>query len=138
MTGTRWFASPSAALLRQVVSYGAIGVASASLDTLVFWILTQYAGVAPHLANVVGISCGITMSFGLNRMFTFAVLDRTATRFATFVMVGLFGMGISVLMIEGGIRLQMPLMQVKVASVVVVALVQFTLNRTITFRSARD
>lgn len=123
-------------LVRQALSYAVIGLCSASLDTLVFWALTTLAGVTPHIANVAGISIGMTVSFTLNRVFTFSVLDRTVTRFATFVAVGITGMGISAVIMELGIRLELPLMTVKLLSVVVVALVQFLANRSITFRAS--
>ncbi len=124
-------------LFRQLFSYGVIGVVSALLDTTVFWVLTTRTVTPPQAANVVGISCGITLSFVLNRAFTFSARDRTLQRFAIFVAVGLCGMALSAAILAIGIRLGFALMPIKLFSVVVVAIVQFTLNRTITFRTGR-
>jgi putative flippase GtrA len=118
-----------------MLSYGVIGVLSASTDAGIFWLLITYAGLPPQLANVVGIGCGITMSFWLNRAFTFGVRDRALARFAIFWGVGLIGLALSALVLEVGLRLGYPAMNVKLFSVVVVAAAQFVLNRSITFRS---
>lgn len=121
-------------LVRQMLSYGVIGVLSASTDAVVFWLLITRASLAPQLANVVGIGCGITMSFWLNRAFTFGVRDRPLARFAVFWVVGLTGLALSALVLEVGLRFGYPAMNVKLLSVVVVAATQFVLNRSITFR----
>jgi putative flippase GtrA len=91
--------------------------------------------LAPQLANIVGISRGITLSFWLNRAFTFRVRDRTLARFAVFWGVGLTGLAPSAAILEAGLRLGFSAMNVKLVSVFAVAAVQFVLNRSITFRS---
>jgi len=122
-------------LVRQMFSYGVIGVLSASTDAAIFWLLITRVGLAPQAANVVGIGCGITMSFWLNRAFTFGVRDRALARFAVFWGVGLAGLALSALVLEVGLRLGYPAMNVKLFSVVIVAAAQFILNRSITFRN---
>ncbi len=127
---------PRRVLLRQVLSYGIIGVTSALLDATVFWLLFTFASAPAHVANVVGISCGISLSFSLNRIFTFDRRDRVASRFAVFFAVGLGGMALSAVLLEAGMLLGFPAMGVKLFTIPVVAALQFVLNRTVTFRSA--
>ena len=124
----------SHALFRQIVFYGAIGTLSASTDAAIFWVLSSRTDVPLQLANAIGIAVGITMSFWLNRAFTFQVSDRAMARFATFWAVGLTGLVLSAVILEVGLRAGFEPMRVKLVSVVVVAATQFVLNRTITFR----
>lgn len=126
----------STTVVREILSYGVIGAISAGTDAAIFWQLTTRAVLAPQLANAVGVACGITLSFWLNRAFTFQVRDRALTRFATFWAVGLGGLALSAIILELGLALGLPAMQVKLVSILFVAGVQFALNRTITFRRA--
>ncbi|PKQ20567.1 MAG: hypothetical protein CVT66_04450 [Actinobacteria bacterium HGW-Actinobacteria-6] len=123
---------------REVLSYGVIGVLSASTDAIIFWSLTTRFALDPQLANAAGVVCGITLSFWLNRAFTFRVRDRALARFATFWAVGLGGLALSALILQTGLSLGLPAMRVKLVSILIVASVQFALNRTITFRRGPD
>jgi putative flippase GtrA len=78
------------------------------------------------------------LSFWLNRAFTFRVRDRALARFATFWAVGLGGLALSALILQTGLSLGLPAMRVKLVSILIVASVQFALNRTITFRRGPD
>jgi putative flippase GtrA len=120
-------------LLRQVASYGVIGVTSAALDAGVFWLLVAQSQVPPQVANVVSVSCGITLSFSLNRVFTFDRRDHTISRFVVFALVGLVGIALSAAILAGGMHLGLAPLAAKGLSIVVVAAVQFTLNRQVTF-----
>jgi len=127
----------SQSLVRQIVFYGAIGTLSASTDAAIFWVLSSQTNVPLQLANAIGIAVGITMSFWLNRAFTFRVSDKAMARFATFWAVGLTGLVLSAIILEVGLRAGFEPMRVKLVSVVIVAATQFVLNRTITFRQSR-
>lgn len=118
-----------------MLSYGVIGVVSASLDATVFWLLVSFRETPPQVANAIGICCGITLSFLLNRAFTFRVRDRAGQRFATFLAVGLGGLVLSALVLQLGMQFGLRIMEAKLLSVALVAATQFILNRTITFRA---
>jgi putative flippase GtrA len=92
----------------------------------------------PYLwANIISIHVGIFMSFILNRSFNFKVKDKTTQRFLSFYAVGLTGLGISELMLYLMVTLGgMNELLCKLISIVVVALIQFLLNKYITFKSA--
>jgi putative flippase GtrA len=90
-----------------------------------------------QLANAVGVCLGITLSFTLNRLFTFEARDETLRRFAIFFGVGMIGLALSAAILAAGTRLGFSAIVVKGCAVVLVAAVQFVLNRTITFRAKR-
>lgn len=121
---------------RHLILYGIIGGFCATLDFGVYTLLCHF-DVMPYLwANVVSIHCGIFTSFLLNRTFNFKVKDKTTQRFLSFYMVGLIGLGIS----EGMLYLMVTVgewneLMSKLISVVVVALVQFVMNKYITFKT---
>lgn len=120
---------------RNLILYGIIGGFCTALDFGVYTALC-YWDIMPYLwANVISIHIGIFTSFILNRSLNFRVKDKTAVRFLSFYVVGLVGLGISELMLfcmvtVGGWNELI----CKLLSIVVVALVQFLLNKYITFK----
>ena len=118
-----------------LILYGIIGGFCASLDFGIYTALC-YWNIMPYLwANIISIHVGIFTSFALNRSLNFKVKDKPATRFLSFYAVGLIGLGISELMLYLMVTIGV-LNEVfcKLLSIVVVALVQFILNKYITFK----
>lgn len=121
---------------RNLILYGIIGGFCAALDFGIYTALC-YWNIMPYLwANIISIHIGIFASFALNRSLNFKVKDKPATRFLSFYAVGLIGLGISELMLYlmvtiGGLNELL----CKLISIVVVALIQFFLNKYITFKS---
>lgn len=121
---------------RNLILYGIIGGFCAALDFGIYTALC-YWNIMPYLwANIISIHIGIFTSFALNRSLNFKVKDKPATRFLSFYAVGLIGLGISELMLYlmvtiGGLNELL----CKLISIVVVALIQFFLNKYITFKS---
>ncbi|MDR0799675.1 MAG: GtrA family protein [Dysgonamonadaceae bacterium] len=123
---------------RQLILYGIIGCFCAGLDFVVYSILTQFAGLSYLCANVISVHCGIFASFFLNRQFTFGIKNKTALRFISFYIIGLIGLAIS----SGLLIFLVKTMQVnelisKAITVVVVALIQFLLNKYISFKHGK-
>lgn len=122
---------------RNLILYGIIGGFCAALDFGIYSGLC-YGDIMPYLmANVISIHIGIFTSFLLNRSFNFKVKDKVKTRFLSFYTIGLVGLGIS----EGMLYLMVTKggwneIACKLVSIIVVALIQFLLNKYITFRSA--
>jgi putative flippase GtrA len=120
---------------RNLILYGIIGGFCAALDFGIYTALC-YWDIMPYLwANIISIHVGIFTSFVLNRSVNFKVKDKAAMRFLSFYAVGLTGLGISELMLYlmvtvGGWNE----LVCKLLSIVVVALVQFILNKYITFK----
>lgn len=119
-----------------LILYGIIGASCAALDFCVYTILVKVFSAPYLLANVVSIHCGIICSFFLNRSYNFRVKDKTKRRFLTFYAVGLIGLCISevllyVLVNMGGWNE----VACKLVTIVLVAIVQFLLNKYVTFKT---
>jgi putative flippase GtrA len=120
-------------LPREIVLYGLIGGLSAGVDTLLFWLLSK--DISPFFANCISVTMGITISFLLNTFVNFKVRDRLFIRALSFYLIGFAGLALSSLLLYLGIEvLQMGNLLVKIISVFIVAAVQFTLNKLLTFR----
>ena len=124
---------------RNLILYGLIVGFCAALDFGVYTVLCHYE-LMPYLwANVISIHVGIFTTFILNRQINFKVKNKTALRFMSFYTVGLVGLGISELMLYlmvtvGGWNE----LVCKLISIVVVALIQFVLNKYITFKHHKE
>jgi putative flippase GtrA len=105
---------------------------------LVFLALATWARWDPLIANVVSVTVGLSLSFFLNRQHTFHVTDRPARRYAVFVCVGLCGMCVQELVIAALAAHAAPLFSTplvsKLVALVSAGLMQFFLNRSVTFR----
>lgn len=121
---------------RNLILYGIIGGFCAALDFGIYTLLC-HTDIMPYLmANIISVHCGILCSFFLNRSINFKVKNKPRRRFASFYTIGLIGLAIS----EGMLYVMVTLMGLdavicKLVTVVVVALIQFLLNKYITFRT---
>lgn len=121
---------------RNLILYGLIGGFCAALDFAIYSALC-YWDILPYLwANIISIHIGIFTSFILNRSINFKVKDKTAIRFLSFYTVGLIGLGVSESMLYLMVTVcGMNEIVCKLISIVVVALIQFLMNKYITFRN---
>lgn len=122
---------------RNLILYGLIGGSCALLDFIVY---SGLCSIIPFLvANVISTHCGIFCSFFLNRKYNFKVEDNTLRRFFSFYTVGLLGLAVS----EGLLFLMVNYFGIekivsKLITVVAVALLQFVLNKFITFKTKKN
>ncbi|MDO4771615.1 GtrA family protein [Porphyromonas sp.] len=73
-------------LLRQIVSYGIVGLSNTAITAIVIWICLKSMGMSPELSNVLGYAAGVINSFIWNSKYTF----KTALglrKFAIFLVV---------------------------------------------------
>ena len=123
---------------KQLIKYGIIGCFCVGLDFLVYSFLIKIINMPYLYANVISVHCGIFTSFFLNRHFTFKVKNRTLLRFVSFYAVGLIGLAISsgmlILLVE---KIELNELVSKAFTVIVVALIQFMLNKYISFRNEK-
>jgi putative flippase GtrA len=120
---------------RQFVVYACIGLVGVSLDLTSFTVFDRLLGWHYQFANVVSTSLGIFVNFLLNVRFNFKVRDRLLVRFGSFYAVGLTGMGATALLLALFVGwLAMPAVPVKFGTLVIVLLLQYNLNRWLTFR----
>ena len=124
---------------RELIVYCVIGATGAGLDILIFMLLTSCTTLHYQLANVISVSCGIIDSFLLNYFFNFNVKNRFLLRFLSFYAVCLFGMFLQMVMLFLLIeKAGMANFWAKFFALCVITVVQFCLNKFITFRKRRS
>ncbi len=123
---------------RNLILYGIIGCCTASLDFLIFTGLTQWTSIHYIVANVISCSTGILCSFLLNRKYNFKVTDHTMRRMIIFFSVGIIGLFLSSVILHFCINnLHWGELISKLTSIVIVVIIQFFLNKYISFREDR-
>jgi len=110
---------------------GGIGV---STDYSIYFVALK-VGIWYQAANVFGYVSGTVVSFFLNRKITFGVRDKLAHRLALFLGIAAIGFSASALMLWllvafGSVDAKIA----KLFTLPVVVILQFSLNRRITFR----
>ena len=120
---------------RQLIVYCIIGCTGATLDFIVYALLTTSVGLHYQIANFLSVSFGIVNNFFLNRHFNFKTRDKFWTRLACFYSIGMFGWALSAgclwLFVE---RIGLNELVAKLGTIAFVTVVQFCLNKFITFR----
>lgn len=120
---------------RQLIVYCMIGCTGASLDFVVYALLTNVAELHYQVANFLSVSFGIINNFFLNRQFNFKTKDKVLARLCSFYAVGMFGWVLSAvclwLFIE---KIGLNTIVAKLGTIFFVTVVQFCLNKFITFK----
>lgn len=120
--------------LRQLISYALFGCIAVGVDVLVYEALTDVLGLYPLVSNVASASVGITTSFFLNRRFTFKASDRPGRRYLMFLAVGTTGMLVQEVIIWALlVHTTASNLAAKLVAVVSAGILQFLLNRGVTF-----
>lgn len=121
---------------RNLILYGVIGGFSAGIDFVVFYSLTNILGVYYLVANIFSVTIGITISFILNKKYNFKVKDRVLKRFLIFISIGFGGLLLSSTLLYFFVDiLILDKIISKILSIVLVVLIQFILNKFITFKN---
>ena len=111
---------------------GGMGVAS---DYAVYYGALS-SGLWYQYANGLGYLAGTLVSFSLNRIFTFAKRDRVWQRLALFVLVASLGFAASALLLWLLVDLAgLDARWAKLITLPMVVVLQFTLNRRVTFNN---
>lgn len=142
--------------VRQLIKYGIVGSVGALIDFGVFYLLAIKLSVhypfSPHIADLLGSKLpvhiidmdvshiisnilAIINNFVLNSYFTFKVTDNKLKRFFSFAGVAAIGLVISTTLMTVFIgEFEIPEMVSKGLSIVVVAAIQFVINKLFTFK----
>lgn len=122
----------------QLVKYALIGILGLIVDFGVYMIFT-YFNVDVEIANVISSTCGIINNFFWNSYTNFKVHDRLLLRFISYFLVGqittVFTTGSLFIFVT---KLGFPHLVVKIVATFVAVLIQFVINKVITFRKSRD
>jgi putative flippase GtrA len=120
--------------MRQLLLYCLCGGVGVSTDYIVFFsVLTL--GLWYQGANLLGYLAGTLISFFLNRIVTFNVRDKIAQRLTRFLGVAAVGFSVSALLLW--LMVVFVSIEPKIAKLLtlpVVIILQFALNRKITFK----
>lgn len=119
----------------QFLIYCLCGGLGVSADYLVYY-LCLTAGVWYQYANGLGYLAGTLVSFSLNRIFTFSKRDRVLQRLALFLTVAAIGFAASAFLLWLLVDLTgIDARLAKLITLPMVVLLQFSLNRRITFKN---
>lgn len=126
------------AILKQLFLYGIIGGISSSVDTILFTLFITYFYKNYLVANCISVFIGILISFILNLFINFKTFDNILSRFLSFLTIGLFGLIISSFILSLGNVMEIDIFVVKIISIVIVAAIQFILNKFISFKQREE
>ena len=120
---------------KQFLLYCAIGGCGTGLTLLTFALLVKFTALHYQLANAIGYSAGTVLSFILNARFNFQVTDQPLRRFAIFFAVALAGLAVSAGLLNVLVgRYQLNVYFTYLVVIFVVVLLQYNLNRLLSFR----
>ena len=120
---------------RNFVLYQLIGVSGVLLDLVLFLVLYNVLGIHEQVATAISTSAGITNNFLLNSYLNFQKRDGLLHMFVRFYTVGLLGIGlVALLLLVFHSWLGIDANIVKVVSMPIVAVLQFSLNKRWSFR----
>lgn len=122
---------------KQFLLYCVIGASGVTLDFGVYSLLVKTRLLDYQAANAVGYSIGTLLSFILNARLNFRVTDKIPLRLISFFCIAFLGWLVSaglLLLLIGRFGLDKYLS--KFATLIVVVLLQYNLNRLLSFRKA--
>ncbi len=120
---------------RQFLLYCVIGSLGSTLDFSIYSQLVHSGKLHYQAANGIGYASGTLLSFVLNAWFNFRITDRIGTRLARFFGVGLLGWLVSAGLLNVLIGTwQINKYAAKLAALGVIVLLQYNLNRLVSFR----
>jgi putative flippase GtrA len=123
-------------VLVQFGVYAGIGVLGALWDIGIFAVMNTLFGVnLLILSFFIGKTLGIIHNFFLNAIFNFKANDNLLRRFAKFYLIGLIGIGVGAIALQVAVKtLGFNSLVSNIVITFVVALIQFGINRVVTFK----
>jgi len=120
---------------KQFLFYCVIGVSGVTLDFGIYSLLVKTRLLEYQAANAVGYASGTLLSFILNAKFNFRVTDKIPLRLLCFFSIAFLGWLVSAALLHLLIgHLGFDKYLSKLATLVVVVLLQYNLNRLLSFR----
>lgn len=124
---------------KQFFIYAFIGASGALLDYLAFLVMMQFLPIHYLVINFISTTMGIANNFFLNARFNFKIRDNMLRRFVSFYAIGMLGLVVASGMLYGLIDLlAFPPAIAKLLSIVVIVLLQYQLNKRISFKNSQS
>lgn len=124
---------------KQLVGYILIGLLGLVVDFGIFAILTHFLNINVELANFISSSCGLINNFIWNSYANFKVHDKILLRFISYYLVGQVTTLFTTLCLFIFVtKLGYDKFIVKVVATFVATLIQFVINKIITFRKDKN
>lgn len=121
----------------QLVKYVLIGVLGLVVDFGIYTILTHFK-MNVEIANIISSTCGIINNFLWNSYTNFKVHDRMILRFISYFIVGQITTVFTTISLFIFVtKLGYPHLIVKIVATFVATLIQFVINKVVTFRKAK-
>lgn len=121
----------------QLVKYVLIGVLGLVVDFGIYTILAHFK-MNVEIANIISSTCGIINNFLWNSYTNFKVHDRMILRFISYFIVGqITTVFTTVSLFIFVTKLGYPHLIVKIVATFVATLIQFVINKVVTFRKAK-
>lgn len=121
----------------QLVKYVLIGVLGLVVDFGIYTILTHFK-MNVEIANIISSTCGIINNFLWNSYTNFKVHDRMILRFISYFIVGqITTVFTTVSLFIFVTKLDYPHLIIKIVATFVATLIQFVINKVVTFRKAK-
>lgn len=121
----------------QLVKYVLIGVLGLVVDFGIYTILTHFK-MNVEIANIISSTCGIINNFLWNSYTNFKVHDRMILRFISYFIVGqITTVFTTVSLFVFVTKLGYPHLMVKVIATFMATLIQFVINKVVTFRKVK-
>lgn len=118
----------------QLVKYVLIGILGLVVDFGTYWILTDI-NINVEIANMISSTCGIINNFFWNSYTNFKVHNRMFLRFISYFLVGqITTVFTTISLFIFATKLGFSHLIVKVIATIVATLIQFILNKFVTFR----
>lgn len=121
----------------QLVKYVLIGVLGLVVDFGIYTILTHFK-MNVEIANIISSTCGIINNFLWNSYTNFKVHDRMILRFISYFIVGQITTVFTTISLFIFVtKLGYPHLIVKIVATFVATLIQFVINKVVTFRKVK-
>ena len=122
----------------QLVKYVLIGILGLVVDFGVYTILTHFK-MNVEIANIISSTCGIINNFFWNSYTNFKVHDRLILRFISYFLVGqITTIFTTISLFIFTTKMGFPHLIVKIIATFVATLIQFIINKIITFRKSKN
>ena len=122
----------------QLVKYVLIGILGLVVDFGVYTILTHFK-MNVEFANIISSTCGIINNFFWNSYTNFKVHDRLILRFISYFLVGqITTIFTTISLFIFATKMEFPHLIVKIIATFVATLIQFIINKIITFRKSKN